>query len=179
VIAQVGSTSPACAVALTGPRGPASQTAALLPEPGSPLSGASLNDAMGALYLALSKQRQLSLRSDEATVQADQSLRDKDLTDEMAALARQMANEADSGRGFFDSIGHLFDDMARDFAGGRLGNLFDDIGADAEQAWNSPAFWNDLEKGAMAVAKVALVVASVAATLATAGRAILIAGCGA
>jgi len=178
VTSPIGPSTPASAALIaTGDScSPLGETG-LLPDPTAQLSGAALNDAMGALYLSLSQQRQLSMQSGEASVRADQALHDQQLADETAALQRQLANEAENGRGFFGSIGHLFDDMAQDVADGHLSSLFGDISRDADQAWNSPAFWSDLEKGALAVAKVALAVGAVAATVATAGAGgVLVAG---
>jgi hypothetical protein len=141
---------------------------ALLPE-GAPLSGVVLNDAMSALYVMLSQQRQLGMEAGKNRVDDNQKLRDQALADERAALQRQKANEADSGRGFFGSIGHLLGDVVDDAVHLRVERTVTDAIHDTEDAWNSPAFWNDLEKGALAVAKVAAVVASVAVTAATLG----------
>ncbi len=148
----------------------ASSPPSLLPD-SEPLSSARLNDAMSMLYELLSKERQLDVRSGEDRIAMDQDLRAKAMSDRLAALQRQTANEAGSGSGFFSSVGHFFEDVAGDFGRGRLDLAIQDAAKDAEAAWNSPAFWRDLEQGAMVVAKTALAVGSVAVTVATAGAA--------
>jgi hypothetical protein len=69
----------------------------------------------------------------------------------------------------FDSVGHLFGDVADDVVHLRVEGAISDAAHDAEDACNSPAFWNDLENGALDVAKVAAVVGSVALTAGSLG----------
>lgn len=164
-VGAVGSAPPVVPTrAATGGAG----AATLLPE-GAPLSGVTLNDAMSALYVMMSQQRQLGMQSGKNRVDENKKLRDAALSDERAALERQKANEADSGRGFFGSIGHLLGDVADDVVHLRVDRAVTDAVHDTEDAVNSPAFWSDLEKGALAVAKVAAIVGSVAVTAATLG----------
>lgn len=164
-VTGVGATTP---VVQTGASADGAGASALLPE-GAPLSGPVLNDAMTALYVMMSQQRQLGMQAGKNRVDENQKLRDGALADERAALQRQQANEADSGRGFFGSIGHLLRDVADDAVHLRADRAVTDAVHDTEDAWDSPAFWNDLEMGALATAKVAAIVGSVAVTAATLG----------
>ncbi|MDP9037153.1 MAG: hypothetical protein M3O50_20330 [Myxococcota bacterium] len=136
-----------------------------------PLARAGLNDAMGMLYEVLSTQRQLDVQSGQSQITMDHEKRDKAVADRLAALKRQMADDASSGDGFFSSIGHFFEDIASDAGRGRFDLLVDDAGKDIETAWNSPAFWKDLEEGAMIIGKAALAVGGAVATVVTAGTA--------
>lgn len=153
----------------SGPAGAAAPPALL---PGAePPSGNGLNDAMCALYEVLTGQRQQDAQVGETRVTMAHDRREKAIANRLDALKQQMANEASSGDGFFSSIGHFFEDATKDALEGRINLVLSDAAKDAEAAWNSPAFWANLEQGALAVGKVALAVGSVAATVATAGAA--------
>jgi hypothetical protein len=161
-------TGAAAAVVVTSPPPADAVQPGLLPE-AQALSGATLNDAMSALYAELSRQRQLGMKAGESRVVEQQNLHEKAVADQKAAIEEQRRNEADQGDGFFSCVGRLVGDVAKDVATGRLASAVDDGVRDAKNAVDSPAFWSDLEKGATAVAKVAAVVGSVALTVATAG----------
>jgi hypothetical protein len=146
----------------------ASGNATLLPE-GAPLTSGGIDDALGLLFLALSQQRSVGVADARARIDAAEKEQQKELAEQQAALAREQANEAGHGRGFFSSIGHLFGDAARDVAHGDLARAAKDVASDLHEALNSPAFWSDLEKGALFVAKVAAVVGSAVVTAASFG----------
>jgi hypothetical protein len=141
---------------------------ALLPD-AEPPSATSMNDAMSALYLALSELSQNSTAAGSMRVESDQRASQRALEDQQAALQRQQDNEATHGRGFFSSIGHLVGDELHDAVHLRVAQAGKDAVGDTEEAWKSPAFWNDLEKGALVVAKVAAVVGSSVVTAASFG----------
>jgi len=150
------------------PRGPSAGDAILVPE-GAPLTSGGIDDALGALYMAMAQQRDVDLANGNARVASAEKEQQKSLADQQAALARERANEANRGRGFFSSIGHLFSDAAKDAAHGDFSKAANDVASDLHQALNSPAFWSDLEKGALFVAKVAAVVGSAVVTAASFG----------
>ncbi|MGD0526803.1 MAG: hypothetical protein ABSE49_16775 [Polyangiaceae bacterium] len=142
--------------------------ATLLPDADAP-SGASLDDALGVLYQAMSQQSANSMQAGEATVKVDEKQEQQALADEQAAEARAQAAQANHGRGFFSSIGHLVSDVTKDATHLKPEALVKDTVSDVKDAANSPAFWNDLEKGALYVAKVAAVVGSAVVTTASFG----------
>jgi hypothetical protein len=146
----------------------------LLPDP-SPSSGGAADDAIGCLYAVLSQLRSIDLQSGEGTVSENKTREDAALADEKAALKKQEANEAGSGRGFFSSIGHLISDVAGDVAHGQFGQAIGDAGNDLRDAWNSPKFWSDVVSGLRAVAAVADGVAAVGQALG--GEAGIVVGC--
>jgi hypothetical protein len=131
-----------------------SDGSALLPDP-SPSWGGAADDAIGCLYAVLSQLRSIDFQSGEASISENKTLQDAALADQRAALKREEANEAGSGRGFFSSIGHLISDVAGDVAHGRFGQSLSDAGSDIVDAWNSPKFWSDVISGLKAVAVVA------------------------
>jgi hypothetical protein len=157
--------APAAAVA---PAGAPAGNVTLVPE-GAPLTSGGIDDALGVLYMAMAQQRDITVADGQARVKSAEREQQKELADQQAALARAQANEASQGRGFFSSIGHLFSDVARDAAHGDLSKAANDIASDVHEALNSPAFWSDLEKGALFVAKVAAVVGSAVITAASFG----------
>lgn len=165
VVASVGRPAPAAVSCAGAARGTA---ASLVPEADSP-SAAGITDALGLLYVAMAEQGQNSLQTGQAEVKSGETAEKKALTDQQAALQRQENDQANHGRGFFSSIGHLLGDVTKDTCEGRLGKAFEDGAKDVKDAVNSPAFWHDLEKGALAVAKVAAVVGSAALTVSTVG----------
>ncbi len=140
--------------------------------PGAPPIGtADLNDALSTLYELLSNLRASNMQQGQTEVGILKEQRDKALSDMREAIARRAAAEASHGDGFFSSIGHFFEDAVDDLASGKFDRVLEDATKDVEAAWNSPAFWNDLEQGLAAVAKVAGAVGAAAATIATAGAA--------
>ncbi|MGO9835998.1 MAG: hypothetical protein ACLP1X_17480 [Polyangiaceae bacterium] len=143
----------------------------LLPDPSPSLAGG-MDDAMGCIYAVLSQERALDLQSGEQGVSENKTLEDAALVDEQAALKRQEANEAGSGRGFFSSIGHLISNVAVDLAQGEIGRATSDAESDLRDAWNSPKFWSDIATGLNAVADVAGGVADVAKVVPVAGTAV-------
>jgi len=139
-------------VTATDPGGPAGASeASLLPDADS-LSGGGIDDALGGLYMAMAKQAENGMQAGEATVQVDEKAEQKALADQQAAVARERAAQADQGRGFFSSIGHLVGDVTKDVTHIDPKGLVKDTVGDVKDAANSPAFWNDLEKGALVVA---------------------------
>ncbi len=126
----------------------------------------SYDDAMSALYTALSNARQNDVATGESQVEQDQAQRQQDEAQQRAALQREQANEANSGGGFFSDVGHFFSDVASDLVHGHVGSAIDDAGRDLDAAWKDPKFWNDLKTG---LEDVALVAAAVTATVTTAG----------
>jgi hypothetical protein len=135
------------------------------------MSGVVLNDAMSELYATVSKLRSDGMEDGKTQVTMLKSQQDKAIADWRADIARRAAAEANSGGGFFSSIGKVLEDAVSDLSSGRFGKALEDVSSDAEAAWQSPAFWNDLEQGLLVVAKVAAVVGSAAATIVTAGAA--------
>jgi hypothetical protein len=156
------------AVAPTPAASTADGATALLPDAATP-SAASMSDAMSALYVAISNLSQNATRAGASEVESDQRASQKALEDQQAALQRQQDNDATHGRGFFSSIGHLLGDEAHDVVHLHVEQAGKDAVGDAEEAWKSPAFWNDLEKGALVVAKVAAAVGSAVVTAASFG----------
>jgi hypothetical protein len=142
--------------------------ASLMPE-AAPIAGPGIDDALALLYVAMSKLRESSTASGKSRVESTEEAKKVELQKEEAAHQRQEA--AQSGPGFFGSIGHLLGDVAGDLATGRVDRVFDDGTKDVSAAVNSPGFWRDLEQGALWVAKVAAVVGSAASTVATCGAA--------
>lgn len=146
-------------------------TASLLPEsPGAP-QAADLDCAMGQLYELMAAQR--SVHDAAATHSID--CREKEakaaLQREFDALQRAEAHEPESGRGFFSCIGKIVGDVADDLVHLRVSGAVEHLKANAEEAWNSPRFWAELERGAIVVAKVAAIVGSAVGTIATLGAA--------
>jgi hypothetical protein len=146
----------------------ASGNASLVPE-GAQLTSGGIDDALSVLFMAMAQQRSVDMTDARARVNAAEKEQQKELAEQQAAVAREQANEAGHGRGFFSSLGHLFGDAARDVAHGDLARAAKDVGSDLHEALNSPAFWSDLEKGALFVAKVAAVVGSAVITAASFG----------
>jgi hypothetical protein len=136
---------------------------------GQPLSACGMTDAMSALYLAIETLGQSNVQIGQSQVRADETAQQQALQDEEDALQRQQNDRAMQGRGFFSSIGHLLGDEVHDASHLRVAQAGKDAVGDSEQAWKSPAFWNDLEKGALVVAKVAAVVGSAVVTTASFG----------
>lgn len=139
-----------------------------LPEP-EPLTLGGVDDALTALYAVMSQQRQSALALGKSRVDDAGHRAHEALVDQEQALARKEANEASHGGGFFDSLAHAMTDGLSDVLQGRFDRVVGDEGNDVTSAVNSPAFWSDLEKGALWVAKVAAVVGSVALTVASGG----------
>jgi hypothetical protein len=148
----------------------ASDDASLLPD-GQPISNTDLNDALSSLYALMSELRVNEMKDGQADVASLKEQQEKAIADIRAAIARRIAAEASSGDGFFASIGHFFEDVVDDVTSGKFDKVIQDATKDVEAAWNSPAFWNDLEQGLLAVAKVAGAVGAAAATVVTAGAA--------
>lgn len=134
-----------------------------------------IDDAMTCIYAALSQERVLDLQAGQGEVSENESLQDAALAQEQAALKRQEADEAGSGRGFFSSIGHLFTDVAGDLAHGQLARAASDVGSDVHDAWDSPKFWGDIATALRDVAAVAGAVASAAAGLPGVGTVVTVA----
>jgi hypothetical protein len=146
------------------------QSTALMPEP-APIAGSGLDAALGALYAAMSQQREGALQLGSTRVEIAQKEQQQALKREQDAEAREAAERASQGSGLFGSIGNFISDVAGQVAQGRLDHAVSDGATDVDAAVHSPAFWNDLETGALDVAKAAAVVGSVAATVASGGAA--------
>jgi hypothetical protein len=136
-----------------------------------PLTGPGIDDALGVLYAAMSQQGQSSLQIGDARVKSNEDAQKRAIAQEQAAQARERANEANHGNGFFGSIGHLISDVTNDAVHLRPDHAVKDTVNDVVEAGKSPAFWHDIEQGALWTAKVAAVVGSVATTIATGGAA--------
>jgi hypothetical protein len=163
-------------VAHTQPSGGAASP--LLPEP-MPLTGPGIDDALGLLYAAMSQLQQAGLKAGDASVESAHKTQELAIKKEEEARQQEEANARNHGSGFFSSIGHFFGDVTNDVVHLRLDSAVKDGATDVSNAVNSPAFWNDLEQGAMWVAKVAAVVGSVVVTVASGGAAaITLAGAG-
>jgi len=136
-----------------------------LPEPEG-----SLSDAMAEIYRLLNRQSATDATSKKAGVEVASAVKKKHLQEESDALKRKIDAEADSGHGFFGSIGSLIGDVARDIAHLRVADAIGDAKDDVA-AMDNPAFWHDLEVGARVVGEVAAIVVAAAATVATFGAA--------
>ncbi len=148
----------------------AGAAAALVPDAEPPAAGG-IDAALGALYSAMSQQRQNALQNGQARVNFATRAAQQALQQQEAAEAREKAAQASQGGGFFGSIVKIVSDVVDQVAQGRPDHALTAAGQDASDAVNSPAFWNDLETGALVVAKVAAIVGSVSATVATGGAA--------
>ena len=164
-VARLGAATPPTP---TSP-GAVAAPASLLPET-STLSGPQLSDAMSLLYVALSKQRDAGAKSAADRVQSGEKQEEAALDDEKAALQREQSYQPSQGTGFFASIGHFLGDLVNDATHLELVKAVKDAQANVK-AMDNPAFWNDLERGSLIVAKLAAVVGSTAATVATFGAA--------
>lgn len=152
----------------SAPAGAPGGAGSLVPA-GAPLTLGGIDDALALLYVAMSKQRENGTAAGKERVQSTEDEKKIELQKEEAARHRQ--EQAQSGPGFFQSIGKLIGDVAGDLATGRIDHVVDDGTKDISAAVNSPGFWRDLEQGALWVAKVAAVVGSTALTVATCGAA--------
>ncbi len=141
-----------------------------LPEPDG--AGASLDDEMTALYVALSALRRTDSTAGEQCVAQNRSSSEEARSEEVAATTRARANQADSGGGLFASVGKLLGDVAGDLIHVRIGAAFEDAAEDLAGAWNSPHLWSDLVAGLEDVSHASEGVAAVAAVLGPAGAAI-------
>jgi hypothetical protein len=135
------------------------------------MSCADVNDAMSALYTMVSQLRTAGMENGRTDVGILKEQQDKAIADMRDAIARRAAAEADSGGGLFSSIARFFEDTVGDLTSGKFDKAIEDAAKDAEAAWNSPAFWNDLEQGLLIVAKVGAAVGAAAATVVTVGAA--------
>jgi hypothetical protein len=125
------------------------------------------DDAMSQIYTVLSSLRANQLSVGEAHVDSDEEQVNQERDAQQAALQQAQANQANSGRGFFSSVGHFFSDVARDVSEGKFGSAFDDAGHDIADAWNSPQFMHDLKVGCEDIAIVAAAVATAVCTYGT------------
>jgi hypothetical protein len=130
------------------------------------------DDAMSELYTAMSKLRQNDVEAGQGEVVANEAETQREESAERAAIQQEQANAANSGRGFFSSIGHIVGDVAGDLAHGRIGSAIDDGSRDVSEAWNSPQFWSDLTTGLKDVAEVAAVASAIVFTAGAAGVAV-------
>ncbi len=165
------------AIARTGPiatpmaESPGGEAAATLVPEAEPPAAGGIDAALGALYSAMSQQRQNALQIGQTRVAYATKAAQQALARQEAAEAREEAARASQGNGFFGSVGKLVSDVVSQVVQGRPDHALSDADSDVSDAMNSPAFWNDLETGALDVAKVAAVVGSVAATVASGGAA--------
>jgi hypothetical protein len=118
----------------------------------APSTLGSFDDTTSAIYASLSSLRQADLSSGERRVEEDQVVSKSERTREQEALERAAANQADSGGGFFASVGDFVADVGSDLLHGNLAGAVHDAGRDLENAWSSPQFWHDLETGLEGVA---------------------------
>jgi hypothetical protein len=123
------------------PAGPSSD---LLPPP---TGGVAFEGDLSALFALFSQQRTTGLSLSQDGVQENKTLQATALANELAAIQREAANQSNSGRGFFGSIGKLVTDVVGDLAHGNVGDALSDANRDLGAAWNSPHFWSDLQNG--------------------------------
>ena len=119
-----GSRAP-CGGCRDGALGSATTTPATPPSPGA------YDDAMDALYTALSEARQDDMSVGESRVDDNQAQQQQEEAQERAALQQEQANQAGSGGGFFSDIGHFVSDVVSDLAHGHIGSAFDDGARDS------------------------------------------------
>jgi hypothetical protein len=156
--------------ASASPQGSGGAASSLVPEP-LPLTGPGIDDALGLLYAAMAQLRHAGLRVGVASVDSAHKAQQVAIAKEEEARKQEEANEASHGSGLFASIGRFLGDVSNDVVHLRLDSAVKDGASDVSHALNSPAFWSDLEQGALWVAKVAAVVGSAALTVATGGAA--------
>jgi hypothetical protein len=130
------------------------------------------DDTMSELYTAMSKLRENDVEAGQGQVIANEAETQREESAERAAIQQEQANAANSGRGFFSSIGHIVGDVAGDLVHGRIGSAIDDGSRDVSEAWNSPEFWSDLTTGLKDVAEVAAAASAVVLTAGAAGVAV-------
>lgn len=150
----------------TGDRFSSAERASLLP---APRADANADDAMAGLYALLVRTRDVGTARAESAIAARQNETKAALAREMDALARAKAHQADTGRGFFDSMGHIVTTAVDDVVHLRPSAALHHLENNVDAATNSPRFWADLEKIATRVGQVAAIVGSAAATVATLG----------
>jgi len=119
------------------------------------------DDAMAKMYLAVADSQSSSLASGQAQVQQNTEALRKARAEEQAAMDQARANQADSGGGFFGAIADFVGDVVGDVVHGKFGQAVDDAARDISAAWNSPKFWNDLERGMTMVATVGAAAAKI------------------
>jgi hypothetical protein len=102
---SVASTTSAPAVTRPPPaQASATEAGSLLPE-SEPLSAAGMNDALSALYLALSQSRQAGVQSGEQQVEEQKALEEKAIADAKAAMEQQAADQQSGG--FWHDLGNI------------------------------------------------------------------------
>lgn len=117
----------------------------LLPAPGP--GAVAYATALCSVYELLSQERTVGLELGQQGVAQDRRLQANAFANELAAIAREQGNQRGSGLGFFDTIGKMAGDIARDVAQGRVDAALGDGARDVAAAWNSPHFWSDLQRG--------------------------------
>jgi hypothetical protein len=125
------------------------------------------DDAMSVLYTMLSQLRSDQVALGTSNVQNDEAEQERERQIQEAALQQAAANQPGAGRGFFSSIGHFFGDVANDVEHGHFGRALSDAGHDVHDAFDSPAFWNDLKIGCTCIAAVSAAVATAVCTYGT------------
>ncbi|MFO0674126.1 MAG: hypothetical protein U0235_31680 [Polyangiaceae bacterium] len=135
----------------------------------APAAEPNASEAMAGLYTLLVARREAGSASAEQSLHARQTEEKAALARELDALSRARAHEANEGRGFFDSIGHIVGTAIDDVVHLRPGPALDHLRENLSEANASPRFWADLEKIATRVAQIAAIVGSAAATVATLG----------
>jgi hypothetical protein len=140
--------------------------------PQTPSTLDAFDDAMSELYTAMSKLRENDVEAGQGQVIANEAETQREESAERAAIQQEQANAANSGRGFFSSIGHIVSDVAGDLVHGRIGSAIDDGSRDVSEAWNSPEFWSDLTTGLRDVAEVAAAASAIVFTAGMAGIAV-------
>lgn len=130
------------------------------------------DDAMSEIYASIAALRQGDVEAAQGDVATNDAVHERQAAAERAAIQQEQANAADSGGGFFSSIGHLVGDVVSDLAHGDVGDAVHDAGRDLDAAWNSPRFWSDLELGLKDVAVVAAAASAIVLTAGAAGVAL-------
>jgi hypothetical protein len=140
----------------------------------APSTLGSFDDTTSAIYASLSGLRQADLSSGEARVEEHQVVSKQERTREEEALKQEAANQANSGGGFFASVGDFVVDVGSDLLHGDFAGAVHDAGHDLDNAWNSPQFWHDLETGLEGVA----ILAGAVVTAGVGGAAVIAAAVG-
>jgi hypothetical protein len=121
------------------------------------------SDAMGIIYRAFSAQNAAGASRRRVDVEGKLEQEKLHEQEEEDALARQRQAEGEKSKGFWDSVGGLFEDVSGDILHGRIADAFSDTKDDCVAAWNSPQFWKDIAAGAATIGKWAAIAATAAA----------------
>jgi hypothetical protein len=108
-------------------------------------------------------------KGDEMTIKKAQQ--DRARQEHLDAVKHEAEEEAKKGSGFFGSIGSVIKDTVHDAVTLHVQDIVTDAKDNVVKAANSKQFWQDLEAGAVEVAKWGAVATSAAVAVATCGSA--------